>query len=104
MYQLLRELTPHALWAAIGASGLYASRRLHQWWRTRGHAALLDGLEGNTLFVFPPRHEVDSSVLPRMAIEDFLAINNIISAFMRVNRNRRRPEKVRDTDSLTEDR
>jgi hypothetical protein len=34
-----------------------------------------------------------------MAIEDFLAINNIISAYLRVGRTP--PDKIRDTDHLT---
>jgi hypothetical protein len=50
--------------------------------RSAGQSAIFAGLDGSTKFVFPPREEVASAFLPRISIEDFMAINNIISAYI----------------------
>ncbi len=87
----------NAIWAAIGAAGLYLKRRFENWRRSRGHGALFAGLEGPTLFVFPPRPGT-GKLLPQTAIEDFLAVNNIISAYLRIGKHP--PDKLRDHDHL----
>lgn len=68
--------------------------------RQRGQAALLKGIESPFFFVFPLRERPDQTVLPRTSTEDFMAINNIISALMLVGQS---PKiRVRDPDRLTE--
>src|SRR5262245_53676351 len=94
------ELVPHAIWAGIGGASVYTWNRLVERWRAFGHGALLSGMDGPTLFVFPPRSLQDNSLLPRMAIEDFLAINNIISACLLAGRSA--PDKIRDMNSLSD--
>lgn len=94
-----RELLPHAVWAVLGGTGVYVWNWVRRTWKRRGQRALLAGLEGETLFVFPPRPGQGQTLVPRMAIEDFLAINNIISAFIRADLTP--PDKVRDTEHLT---
>jgi len=87
----------HAVWAATGGTGLYFWRRFHNWRRSLGHGALFAGLEDHTLFVFPSRPGIDR-LLPHTAIEDFLAVNNIISAYLRVAKQP--PDRMRDHDHL----
>lgn len=89
---------PNALWALIGASGAYAWRRFQTWRMARGQGAIFAGLDDRTLFVFPPRQS-GGALLPRVAVEDFLAINNIISAYLLIGR--RPPHKIKDPDHLT---
>jgi len=91
------DLLANALWALIGALGAFVWRRFASWRKDRGHRAILAGFDGPTIFVFPPR-DVVGRTLPHTAVEDFLAINNIISAFLRVGRQP--PEKIRDHDHL----
>ena len=118
MVHYLLEIIPHAIWAAIGAAAMYGYRFLQHWRDTRGHRAIFDGLDepevddsnskgipgpGSTIFVFPPRAGEDSAhakprMIPLMAIEDFLGINNIVSAFMKTGR--RPPHRVRDSNHL----
>ena len=85
------------IWAAIGASGGYLWRRLRNWRKSKGQGALFYGLEGPTLFVFPARVGPDR-LLPHTAIEDFLAVNNIISAYLRIGGHP--PDKLRDHNHL----
>jgi len=68
--------------------------------RSAGQAAIFSGLVGPTKFVFPPREEVASAFLPRISIEDFMAINNIISAYIFAGLNP--PSKVVDSRNLSE--
>ncbi len=89
----------NAIWAGIGAAGLLLWRRFHRWRTTLGHGALFAGLEGPTLFVFPARPGT-GRLLPQTAIEDFLAINNIISAYLRFGGTP--PDKMRDHHSLAQ--
>ena len=86
-------LITNGVWAALGAGGAYFWRRCHRWWKSRGHGALFAGLGEPTLFVFPPRPG-PGKLLPQTAIEDFLAINNIISAYIRIGMEP--PHKMRD--------
>ena len=92
-------LVSNAVWAAIGALLLYAWTRIKAWRRSRGHSAIFVGINDPTLFVFPPRPGGDR-LLPHMAVEDFLAINNIISAYLQIGRIP--PAKVRDHSHLTD--
>lgn len=79
--------------ARYGWDLLKVSRRRH------GQGAFFTGIE-DPLFVFPPRGTVTEAILPRISTEDFMAINNLISAFMKL---RRVPlVRVRDPDHLTD--
>ena len=89
----------NAISAGIGALIGFAWRRFDKWRKSRGHRAILAGLEAPMIFVFPPR-DVVGRTLPQTAVEDFLAINNVISAFLRVGRQP--PEKIRGHDYLGE--
>jgi len=63
---------------------------LHAWnWLKKrtlgaGQRALLRGLGEPLLFVFPAREDVTEPILTRIAIEDFMAINNTISSLLLV--------------------
>lgn len=123
MTHYLLEIIPHAIWAAIGAAAVQGYRAFQHWRNTKGHRAIFAGLEepeeeeeegrsmgipspGSTLFVFPPRVADDSGLeqprmIPLMAIEDFLGINNIVSAYMKAGR--RPPHRVRDSTHLSDE-
>ncbi len=51
------------------------------------------------LFVFPHREELPEAILPRTSTEDFIAMNNVISALIKVGWGRR--ISVRDTTHLS---
>lgn len=65
----------------VGSNWLY--RRLKQ----RNQRALLSFQSNRIAFVYPPRRDTysqpDRVILPRTATEDFLAINNVISALLK---------------------
>lgn len=71
-----------------------------KWKKVKGQGALLFGFPSTTKFVFPPRKDGVSTTLPRVSIEDFLAINNIISAF--IFSDKRPPSKLIDSEHLSE--
>ncbi|MBK8980657.1 MAG: hypothetical protein IPM29_32545 [Planctomycetes bacterium] len=52
------------------------------------------------LFVFPHRDETPEAILPRTSTEDFLAMNNFISALLRIAWSRK--VGVRDTKRVTD--
>lgn len=109
-----RALLPHAVWAAIGALGAYLWNWFQSWRTARGQAAILAGLDRPTLFVFPPRkteggvppleggdpQHAAGRLIPWLAIEDFLAINNIISVYIRIGR--RPPDHFKTCNFLVE--
>ncbi len=80
----------------LGRDSVYHRRQY------KGQRALLSGLQNPTIFVYPPRPRLKNeddptAILPAViSIEDFLAINNVISAFLRVDWER--PAKIKDTD------
>jgi hypothetical protein len=84
---------------AVGFLASFLWNRYRALRKSMGHRAILSGLTMPLIFVYPPRENVESAVLPRIATEDFLAINNVISAFMHAGLPA--PEKVRDADHLT---
>jgi hypothetical protein len=92
-------ILPNAIWAVVGGTLACTWTRFQKWHKNRGHRSIFSGLEGPTLFVFPPRPPTDSTTLPHMAIEDFLAINNIISAYLLVGKAP--PSRMRDVERLT---
>ncbi|MGH9894591.1 MAG: hypothetical protein ACREA0_21955 [bacterium] len=96
---LLIELIPHAVWAVLGAVTAHAARKAHDWAQARGQRALLGGLAMDTLFVIPSHRGDSSSLLPQMATDDFLAVNNVISAFIKAGLDP--PDVVRDAETLT---
>lgn len=66
----------------------------------RGQRALLNGLGEPLLFVFPGREDVPEAILPRISIEDFMAINNTISSLLMVGCDTK--IRVRDAKRLTD--
>ncbi len=94
------NLATNLISMAIG----YLSKHYWSKWRRRrktaGQAALLTGLDNSTKFVFPPREEVSSSFLPRVSVEDFMAINNMISAYLKSDLEP--PSKVADSINISE--
>jgi len=67
--------------------------------RASGQRAIFSRMEKPTKFVFPPRENIELAILPRMSTEDFLAINNIISAFILAGY--KPPSKVVDSKNIT---
>jgi hypothetical protein len=90
----------HLLASALGAGASHLYYRAKGMRDVSGQRALLAGFDARTLFVFPERHQPGSdAILPRTATEDFLAINNLISAFHRCGMYP--PDKVRNPHLLT---
>ena len=56
---------------------------------------LLNFGKDDLLFIFPHREEITEAILPRTSTEDFLAMNNFISALIKIDWNRK--ISVRDT-------
>ncbi len=96
----LPGVTTSLIAAVIGAT----IKIFYDWIVTRrrvsGQRAILYGFENHTLFVFPTRQVSKGGILPRMATEDFLAINNLISAFISAGMNP--PEKVRSAETISQ--
>jgi len=95
------------IFAAIVAAVLgFVVRHLWDHYRARiretGQRAILAGIEDPVLFVFPGRQDLPEVILPRISTEDFLAINNIISAIIsaRLLVGWHGPIRVRDTQHL----
>jgi hypothetical protein len=97
--EILTGVGTHLLSTAIGYA---AGQSYHSAIERRGfigQRAVLAGFDQTTFFVFPERDPVDEdAILPRTATEDFLAINNLISAFQKCRM--KPPEKVRNPDRL----
>ncbi|MDY6904324.1 MAG: hypothetical protein SWH61_06535 [Thermodesulfobacteriota bacterium] len=96
----MREL----LFSLIATATGYLLNTAVNWWkghrRTKGQAAILHGFEGPTKFVFPHREDSELAILPRISTEDFMAINNIISAFLAAEISP--PSKMVDCTNITE--
>ena len=60
---------------------------------------LLNFGNDDLLFVFPHREEIHKSILPRTSTEDFIAMNNVISALIKIGW--RRKISVRDPSRLS---
>ena len=88
----------------IGALvGAHVQRRLDNTVAQRPLNQLLNFGDDAILFVFPHRDEVPEALLPRTSTEDFLAMNNFISALLQINWNKN--VAVRDTRHVSaEDR
>jgi hypothetical protein len=60
-------------------------------YKQRGLAAILNFLGDQITFIYPPREDCDADpykvILPRTATEDFLSINNVLSAFLKIQWN-----------------
>jgi len=95
-----KELVSNLIALVIGYSLSYFWSLYHRKKRSAGQAAIFAGLAGPTKFVFPPREEVASSFLPRISIEDFMAINNIISAYILAGFDP--PNKVLDSKHISD--
>ena len=95
----LTSITQNLVAALIGFMVRLAWDKLRDMRRRRGHWAILAGLE-NPLIVFPPRERVPEAVLPRISTEDFLAVNNLISAFDLAGHPA--PRRLRDPEHTTD--
>lgn len=91
----------------IGITNLFIGIAGKHYWsvyqkvrKTRGQSAILAGFSDSTKFVFPPREDVESALLPRISTEDFMAMNNMISAF--INCNHIPPYKMVDSNKITD--
>lgn len=84
-----------------GAVLLHACNWLKKRTLGAGQRALLSGLGEPLLFVFPAREDVTEPILPRISIEDFMAINNTISSLLLVGCHTK--IRVRDAGRLTEE-
>jgi hypothetical protein len=97
---MLFEIIGHLISSGIG----YGAGRFYDWGKARtglkGQRALLAGLNAESFFVFPYRPKVGDSILPPTATEDFLAINNLISAFHKCGMPV--PDHVRNPDNLSD--
>jgi hypothetical protein len=87
---------------SIGAALVGASiqRHLDRLGERRPLNQLLNFGSDGLLFVFPHRDTTPEAILPRTSTEDFLAMNNFISALLIIGWTRK--TGVRDTGRLTE--
>lgn len=100
MSELLTGVESHLLASAVGYSLGVGYQVVKARRGVRGQRALLSGLDSKTFFVFPERPQAGSDViLPRTATEDFMAINNLISAFHKCGMHP--PDKVRNPHLLS---
>ncbi len=86
--------------AIAGGVLLHACNWLKKRTLGAGQRALLSGLGEPLLFVFPTREDVTEPILPRISIEDFMAINNTISSLLLVGCHTK--IRVRDAGRLTD--
>jgi len=82
-----------------GLVGAKIQRILDQRGEKRPLNLLLNFGNDDILFIFPHREEIIEAILPRTSTEDFLAMNNFISAL--INRGWNRRIGVRDTRRVT---
>ena len=87
---------------SIGAGivGAFIQRRLDRRGERRPLNQLLNFGPDGLLFIFPHRDSSPEAILPRTSTEDFLAMNNFISALLNVGWTRK--IGVRDTGRVTE--
>ena len=87
---------------SIGAGlvGAHLQRAIDRRVERRPLNQLLNFGPESLLVVFPPRDESPEAILPRTSTEDFLAMNNFISALLNMGWSRK--VGVRDTTRLTE--
>lgn len=87
---------------SIGAAivGAYIQRRLDRRAERQPLNQLLNFGPDELLFVFPHREQIREAILPRTSTEDFLAMNNVISALINIGWNRK--TGVRDTNHVSE--
>jgi len=83
-----------------GVIGAYVQRRIDRRGERRPLNRLLNFGPDQLLFVFPHREEIPEAILPRTSTEDFLAMNNFISALLNIEWPRK--IGVRDTNRVTE--
>lgn len=83
-----------------GLIGAYLQRRLDRRAERRPLNQLLNFGPDDLLFVFPHRNEAPEAILPRTSTEDFLAMNNFISALLNIGWSRK--IGARDTTRVSE--
>jgi hypothetical protein len=83
-----------------GVIGAYVQRRLDRRAERRPLNQLLDFGPDSLLFIFPHRDTSPEAILPRTSTEDFLAMNNFISALLNIGWSRK--IGVRDVTRVTE--
>ncbi len=75
---------------ASGLIGSYLQRRLDRWFERRPLNQLLNFGPDELVVVFPHRRTNEEILLlPRTSTEDFLAVNNFISALLKIGWNRK---------------
>lgn len=97
---MLLSILSNLISAVVGFLGKHLWTHWRQRRRRAGQAAILFGLDVSGKFVFPPRGDVESLFLPRVSTEDFMAINNLISAFLLAGLEP--PKKVVDSLHLSD--
>lgn len=93
------ELLVGIITLCIGAGGRILWEKISKQRKLKGQSALLSGMKEPVKFIFPPREELETSFLPRISTEDFMAINNLISAFILSGRVPP-PSKVADSKNI----
>ncbi|MBU1237786.1 MAG: hypothetical protein KJ634_07610 [Gammaproteobacteria bacterium] len=81
--------------------GAYLQRRLDRIHEQRPLNQLLNFGSDALLFIFPHREEISEAILPRTSTEDFLSMNNFISALISIDWPH--PIGVRDTRHVSAD-
>jgi hypothetical protein len=84
-----------------GLAGAWIQRKIDQRSERRPLRQLLNFGPGEVLLIFPHRDQGREAILPRTSTEDFLAMNNVISALLNVGWSR--GIGVRDTTRFTDD-
>ncbi len=85
---------------AASILGTYLYMKNRELRKNRHLRALLDFGSDELLFVFAHREHQDESILPRIATEDFIAMNNVIGALVQTGWDGQ--IRVRDTTHLTD--
>ena len=83
-----------------GLVGAYIQRRIDHRVERRPLNQLLNFGPDKILFIFPHRDEPPEAILPRTSTEDFLAMNNFISALLSIGWSKK--IGVRDMSRVTE--
>ena len=90
-----------ALSIVAGLIGAYIQRIILLSGQKRPLNQLLNLGKDDLLFIFPHREEIREAILPRTSTEDFIAMNNVISALINIGWSRK--IGVRDTHHVTKD-
>jgi len=96
---VLNISTGFVLSIIAGLIGAFIQRKFDQRNETHPLNQLLNFGRDDLLFIFPHREEITEAILPRTSTEDFVAMNNFISAL--INAGWTRKIGVRDTTRVS---